>query len=94
MLKLKAFTFPTLPDDREYMVIGPNCWGRDRDPLVAEKRAQQNGSSTGWKFILYDVPKGAWLDEMGFQIEWKTPEGAKSVEGIREILRFEPKSKK
>jgi len=70
---------PPLDEGREYLIIGPNCWGRGKTAAEALKIAKRNrptaGIGPGWKWIAHDVPAGAWLDDMGFNIHWKIPEG-------------------
>jgi hypothetical protein len=89
---MRHVTFPELPDGREYMCIGPNCWGRDKDAQEAIRIAKTNMSASRgmWKFLLYDVPAGAWLDEMGNNVEWKKPELGPEPDGVRMILRYDP----
>lgn len=93
---MKNVTFPKLEEGREYLCIGPNCWGRDEDAQKAIKIAKSNAGGGPWKFILNDVPAGSKVDEMGYNITYPIPEGKtrESIAPVREILRYEPKGKK
>jgi hypothetical protein len=90
---MRHVKFPELPEDREYMCIGPHYWRRDKDAQTAIKECKRDFGSTrkGWKFILYDVPSGAKLDDMGDTIYYDLPkEGEPQPLPSREILRYEP----
>jgi hypothetical protein len=87
MAKAKS-SFPPLADDREYLCMGPNCWGRDKDAKKAIATAKKHSSydRTGWKYLLFDAPKGSWVNDWG-QIEWTIPEGTNPAQPV-ERFRF------
>jgi hypothetical protein len=56
-----------VPDaGRTYIVIGYNCWGKHADPEQAAKNAiREGGTNALRKFLVYDAPADAYIDDMG-----------------------------
>ena len=57
-----------LPADRLYMAIGYNAWGRGKTKQEAINNWKKNAYGTGGKQVeihIYDVPDGAYVNEMG-----------------------------
>jgi hypothetical protein len=64
----KAKASESTADQRIYLCIGPNTWGRGTTPAEAVKNAKANFSrslSGSWKWIMYDAQADAVIDDMG-----------------------------
>lgn len=66
------------PEGREFLCIGPQCWGRGATDQEALKNATRPK-----RYILYDVDPGTKVDEMGGFVY--TPKAG--VEPYREVRR-------
>lgn len=89
---------PPAADDRVYMAIGPNCWGRGRTGQEAVKNARREFPSYNgkWRYILYDAPKGSWVDDIdgGLQWEWDATKGEPEPAPARLLYRHNMEEKK
>jgi hypothetical protein len=63
-----GFTFSDAPEGRAYLVIGPQCWGKDvnLDRAVANAKKEGGADRKHWRFIVYDVDHASYVDDMGY----------------------------
>ena len=75
-LRTSRVEVPVNPNDghHEIMAVGGQSWGRGVDATAARVELRKQCSDPVAKYMV--VPKGAWIDSMGTQVLWKTPEGA------------------
>jgi hypothetical protein len=79
---------------RCFLCIAPNAWGKGPTPASARRKAREHFSpslSGRWRWVLYDAPADAWVDQIG-AVCWKEP-GNTMVEVARSRLarkRVEP----
>lgn len=76
--RLAAANIPTtLPAGRVFLVLAPFAWGKSPSLKEAHSNALSNRAASyegpdGWRFILYDAPSSAFVDDMGY-LRWTYP---------------------
>lgn len=56
------------PAGREFLAVGPNCWGRgttDQEAIKNARKAFSVSLNGRFRYILYDVDPSTYVDEMG-----------------------------
>jgi hypothetical protein len=56
--------------ERQYLVMGPCCWGKgatEKEALANARKARVRYAegSLGWRYIVFDVHPSVTVDEMG-----------------------------
>jgi hypothetical protein len=77
-----------LPENEEWLVIGPLCWGRSRSLPVALEKAAASLSYGGGQFNACVIPKGDLvIDDMGsYRVEgWTEDQRNRAKESTRMV---------
>jgi hypothetical protein len=95
----KARADESTAEQRIYLCIGPNCWGRGTTPAEALKNAKRGFSASlcgPWRWIMYDAQGDAVIDDMGsvcYMPINRDDYDASAKHAYKQIGKFDPKAK-